>query len=166
MIYTCTIETPLGPMTATAEDEALTGLWFIGQKYYPAATASWVQEPDHQVFAALRSHLSRYFDGTDPGCDLRLAPYGSLFRKSVWDILLKIPFGRTMTYGEIARELARSGELASMSSQAVGGAVGHNPISILIPCHRVVGSDGSLTGYAGGVDKKQALLRIEGAILL
>ncbi len=166
MIHTCTIETPLGAMTATAEQGALTGLWFIGQKYYPSATATWVQEPDHPVFTALRAHLSRYFAGADPGCDIPLAPHGSLFRKNVWDILLKIPFGRTTTYGEIAREIARSEGLASMSGQAVGGAVGHNPISILIPCHRVVGADGSLTGYAGGVDKKQALLRLEGAILL
>jgi len=149
-------------MTAAAEDGALIGLWFIGQKYYPTTPATWLREPDYPVFTALRSHLSRYFAGKDPGRDIVLSPQGSPFRKSVWDILLKIPFGEVMTYGEIAQAIAHAEGLASMSSQAVGGAVGHNPISILIPCHRVVGADGSLTGYAGGVDRKDALLRLEG----
>jgi methylated-DNA-[protein]-cysteine S-methyltransferase len=163
MTYTCTIETPLGPMTAAAEDGALTGLWFIGQKYYPTTTtAAWLREPDYPVFTVLRSHLSRYFAGQDPGRDIVLAPQGSSFRKSVWDILLKIPFGQVATYGEISLAIAHARGLASMSSQAVGGAVGHNPISILIPCHRVLGVDGNLTGYAGGVDRKEALLRFEG----
>ncbi|HEY4745753.1 MAG TPA: methylated-DNA--[protein]-cysteine S-methyltransferase [Desulfuromonadaceae bacterium] len=162
MTYTCTIETPLGTMTATAEDEALTGLWFIGQKHYPATTAAWATEPDHPVFTALRAHLSRYFAGQDPGPHIPLAPHGSPFQESVWDVLQRIPFGQTTTYGEIARAIARAQGLASMSAQAVGGAVGHNPIAILIPCHRVVGGDGSLTGYAGGVDRKEALLRLEG----
>lgn len=164
MTYTCSIETPLGAMTAAAEDDALTGLWFIGQKYYPPATAAWVEKPDYPVFTALRAHLSRYFAGNDPELGISLAPHGSPFRKSVWDILLKIPFGETVTYGEIARAIAHAEGLASMSSQAVGGAVGHNPISILIPCHRVVGADRSLTGYAGGVERKEALLRLEGVI--
>lgn len=162
MTYTCTIETPLGIMTAAAEDEALVGLWFVGQKYYPDTTAPWLREPDYPVFTALRSNLSRYFAGQDPGRDIPLAPHGSLFRKSVWDILLKIPFGQIVTYGDIAQAIANAGGLVSMSSQAVGGAVGHNPISILIPCHRVVGVGGSLTGYAGGLDRKEALLRLEG----
>jgi len=162
MTYTCTVETPLGTMTAAAEGEALTGLWFIGQKHYPAATAAWINEPDYPVFKALRSHLTRYFAGQDPGHDIVLVPHGSLFRKKVWDYLLKIPFGEVVTYGEIAQAIARAGGLASMSAQAVGGAVGHNPISILIPCHRVVGADRGLTGYAGGLEKKEALLRLEG----
>lgn len=161
MIYTCTVETPLGTMTAAAEGEALSGLWFIGQKYYPITTAAWINEPDYPVFRALRSHLFRYFAGEDPGLDIVLAPHGTPFRNRVWDILLKIPFGETSTYGELAQEIAHAERLASMSSQAVGGAVGHNPISILIPCHRVVGVDRSLTGYAGGLDKKEALLRLE-----
>lgn len=162
MKYTCTVETPLGTMTAAAEEGALIGLWFIGQKYYPAETAAWITEPDYPVFKALRSHLSRYFAGQNIGHDIVLAPHGSLFRKNVWDLLLKIPFGEIVTYGEIAQAIARAGRLASMSAQAVGGAVGHNPISILIPCHRVVGVNRSLTGYAGGLDKKEALLRLEG----
>ena len=161
MTYTCTIETPLGAMTAAAEAGALTGLWFIGQKHYPLATATWTCAPDYPVFTALRSHLSGYFAGENPGRDIPLAPHGSEFRKRVWDILLKIPYGETVTYGEIAREIARGRGMASMSGQAVGGAVGHNPISILIPCHRVVGVDGALTGYAGGIKRKESLLRLE-----
>jgi len=163
MIYTCTIDTPLGAMTAALKDEALIGLWFIGQRYYPPETADWNLEPDHPVFKALRHHLARYFSSKACTLELPLAPPGSPFRKTVWDILLKIPMGQVVTYGQIARSIARTRGLASMSAQAVGGAVGHNPISILIPCHRVVGSNGGLTGYAGGLDKKAALLRLEKA---
>lgn len=167
MIYTCTVETPLGAMTAAAEDEALTGLWFVGQKYYPATIAQWLYQPDHAVFMALRFQLSRYFSGArcDDDLQLALAPHGSPFRQAVWDALRKIPFGQTATYGDIARELARAKGLSCMSAQAVGGAVGHNPISILIPCHRVVGFNSTLTGYAGGLDRKEALLRLEGVDL-
>jgi len=163
MTYTCSIETPLGTMTAAAEDQALVGLWFVGQKHYPAATGSWVCEPDHPVFTALRRRLSGYFSGSEAAGGLALAPQGSPFQMAVWDALLRIPYGKTVTYGEIAREIALAAGLGSMSAQAVGGAVGRNPISILIPCHRVLGSNKRLTGYAGGVDKKEALLRLEGA---
>lgn len=162
MIYTATIATPLGPMTAAAGREALTGLWFIGQKYYPAQTAGWTTKPDHPLFVELEAQLAAYFAGRDTGFRLPLAPKGSAFQQTVWDILLSIPYGQTSTYGEIAREIAQVRKLHSMSAQAVGGAVGHNPISILIPCHRVVGADKSLTGYAGGLDRKDALLRLEG----
>ncbi len=161
MTYTCTIDTPLGAMTAAAQGDALTGLWFIGQKYYPAS-ATWVEAPEHHVFAALRVHLGRYFAGEVAGPEFTLAPHGSRFRMSVWEILQRIPFGRVVTYCEIAREVARCRGVESMSAQAVGGAIGHNPISILIPCHRVVGSDGSLTGYAGGTERKKELLLLEG----
>lgn len=161
MIYTCTIETPLGPMTAAAENDAVTGLWFVGQKYYPAGSAQWACRQDHPVFAALQSYLSRYFCGETATCEVALAPQGSPFQQAVWAQLTRIPYGETVTYGTIAREIARGMGIATMSAQAVGGAVGHNPISILIPCHRVVGSTGKLTGYAGGVEKKEALLRLE-----
>jgi methylated-DNA-[protein]-cysteine S-methyltransferase len=161
MIYTCTIDTPLGIMTAAAKGEALIGLWFVGQKYYPTRTALWSEEPDHPVFASLRDLLARYFSGRASLPAVRLAPSGSPFQETVWNLLSKIPRGRVATYGQIAREIAQTRGLASMSAQAVGGAVGRNPISILIPCHRVVGAHGSLTGYAGGLDKKAALLRIE-----
>lgn len=163
MIYTSIINTPLGAMTASAEGGALTGLWFVGQKYYPSETGAWVNEPNHAVFESLRTWLENYFSGS--GCALLpdLAPKGTSFQKAVWEILLEIPCGRVTTYGEIAKKLAVSRGLPSMSAQAVGGAVGHNPVSILIPCHRVVGAGGNLTGYAGGLDKKKALLRLEQA---
>ncbi len=160
--YTCTVETPLGAMTAAAKNGALVGLWFIGQRYYPAATANWVDDPVNPVFAALRLKLSRYFDGEADSGDLPLAPQGSPFRMAVWDALRRIPYGKTVTYGNLAREVASGRGFCSVSAQAIGGAVGHNPITILIPCHRVVGWNGSLTGYAGGLERKEALLRLEG----
>ncbi len=161
MIYACTIDTPLGALRASAEEGALTGLWFPGQKYYPSKMETWVCEPDYTVFQALRIWLAHYFSGEECIAELRLDPRGTPFQKTVWDILLKIPFGQITTYGEIAKKIAFEKGLSRMSAQAVGGAVGHNPIAILIPCHRVVGSDGSLTGYAGGLDKKEALLKLE-----
>jgi methylated-DNA-[protein]-cysteine S-methyltransferase len=170
-IYTCSINTPLGPMTAAAEDGAITGLWFAGQKYYPAKTDAWIGKPDQPVFEKLRSWLETYFEGKKPPVNfllkpsgLRINPQGTVFQKSVWEILLQIPYGKVTAYGEIAKQLARKQGIASMSAQAVGGAVGHNPISVVIPCHRVVGADGSLTGYAGGLDRKRFLLELEGAL--
>ncbi len=160
-VYSCTFATPLGDVTASAAAEALTGLWFNGQKYYPVNTTTWVNEPDHPVFTRLRTWLSRYFRGIRTAPDVLLEPKGTTFQRAVWNMLLEIPYGQVTTYGEIARKIAASRDLHSMSAQAVGGAVGHNPISILIPCHRVVGADGGLTGYAGGLDKKEALLRLE-----
>ncbi|HXY61853.1 MAG TPA: methylated-DNA--[protein]-cysteine S-methyltransferase [Nitrospirota bacterium] len=161
MTYTCTIDTPLGVMTAAATDEALSGLWFVGQKYYPPQAAHWVYEPNRPIFKELRHFLASYFSGKAGAPCIPLAPKGSPFRKAVWDILVKIPKGHVASYGQIAALIGETRGSASMSAQAVGGAVGHNPISILIPCHRVVGHNGSLTGYAGGLDKKAALLRIE-----
>ena len=161
MIYTTTIDTPLGEMTAAAKEEALIGLWFVGQKHYPGETGRWNDAPGYTVFEALRRYLAEYFAGNAGVPDLPLDPQGSPFQQAVWDILLEIPRGEVTTYGQIGEIIARGRGLASMSAQAVGGAVGRNPISILIPCHRVVGSDGRLTGYAGGLDRKEALLRIE-----
>ncbi len=160
--YTCTIETPLGAMTAAAANGALIGLWFIGQKHYPTTTVHWIEDSSHPVLAALRGELIRYFAGEAQEGGLPLAPQGSPFQMAVWDALRRIPYGETVTYADLARDIARLRGLASMSAQAVGGAVGRNPITILIPCHRVVGSDGSLTGYAGGLERKEALLRLEG----
>ena len=158
----CPYLSPLGPMTLASDGQALTGAWFDGQKYFPALPADRTSSPDLPVFRQASAWLDRYFQGRDPGPVPALAPAGSPFRLAVWDILRAIPHGRTMTYGEIAALLARQRGLSAMSAQAVGGAVGHNPISILIPCHRVVGSGGSLTGYAGGLDRKLALLALEG----
>ena len=161
MIYTCTMDTPLGAVAVSAENEAVTGLWFIGQKYFPAEIDTWIDNPEYPLFKLLRTWLSDYFLGMDRALDLRLEPQGTPFQKAVWNILLKIPYGRITTYGEIAREIAAGRGLSAMCSRAVGSAVGRNPVSILIPCHRVVGSNGSLTGYAGGLDKKKALLQLE-----
>jgi methylated-DNA-[protein]-cysteine S-methyltransferase len=163
MTYTCAIKTPLGVMTAAAENEALRGLWFAGQKYYPAKTGEWITKPEHPVFIILNRWLAGYFAGNNPPHTFRLDPQGTDFQKSVWEILLTIPYGRVSTYGEIAKRIAARRGLSSMSAQAVGGAVGHNPVSLLIPCHRVIGAGGSLTGYAGGIDKKKALLLLEHA---
>jgi methylated-DNA-[protein]-cysteine S-methyltransferase len=146
-------------MRAAAEEGALWGLWFIGQKYFPVQTETWVETPEYPVFGALRVWLENYFDRQKPAVEIPLAPRGGRFRQSVWRLLLEIPSGETTTYGALAARISGG---FRMSSRAVGGAVGHNPISVIIPCHRVLGADGSLTGYAGGLEKKQALLELEG----
>lgn len=161
----CRMDTPLGEAVAAARDNALIGFWFVGQKYFPQETESWVENADGPVFPPLRLWLRRYFAGEAPVVDFALAPRGTPFQEAVWGLLLEIPYGSLTTYGAMARKMAVKMGRTSMSAQAVGGAVGHNPISILIPCHRVVGSSGDLTGYAGGIDKKTALLRLEGAMM-
>ena len=155
MIYTCLINTPIGEIRTAAENGALIGLWFTGQKYYPVQVGTWVNNQDYSVFESLRDWLSDYFAGRCPGQAIELNPGGTDFQRSVWEALLRIPYGHVTTYGEIAKQLG------CKSARAVGGAVGHNPISILIPCHRVIGSNGNITGYAGGIDKKRALLKME-----
>lgn len=162
-IYTCEFSSPLGQIKASATDSALTGLWFVGQRYFPAQTASWVQDDNHKVFKLLRKWLENYFSGKNPAVDFSIEPKGSEFQQKVWKILRKIPYGQVTTYGQIAAKIAEESGRSSMSAQAVGGAVGHNPVSILIPCHRVIGADSSLTGYAGGIEKKAALLHLEKA---
>ena len=161
-IFTFVTETPLGKIQAAAGNSALTGLWFIGQKYFPTGTKAWSNKPDHPVFVSLESWLNDYFAKKKPKNLIPLTPAGTDFQQAVWKLLLEIPYGKTSTYGAIASRLANAGKKAS--AQAVGGAVGHNPISLLIPCHRVLGSDGSLTGYAGGIEKKRALLELEGSL--
>lgn len=157
MLFLTHYASPLGPILLAADETGLTGLWFEGQKYFPSFLGVDYQEKETPVLTETVRWLDVYFSGKDPGFLPPLHPQGSPFRQTVWNILLTIPRGQTMTYGEIARRLG------VRSAQAVGGAVGHNPISILIPCHRVVGSDGSLTGYAGGVERKARLLQLEGA---
>ena len=160
--FTYVTETPLGKIQATARGNALTGLWFIGQKYFPTGTEAWNNELDYPVFVSLKNWLEDYFARKKPKTKIPLTPNGTDFQQAVWKLLLEIPYGSTSTYGVIASQLAAAGKKAS--AQAVGGAVGHNPISLLIPCHRVLGSDGSLTGYAGGIEKKRALLELEGSL--
>lgn len=157
MLFLTHYASPLGPILLAADETGLTGLWFEAQKYFPSFLGVDYQEKETPVLTETSRWLDVYFSGKDPDILPPLHPQGSPFRQAVWNILLTIPRGQTMTYGEIARRLGVH------SAQAVGGAVGHNPISILIPCHRVVGSDGSLTGYAGGVERKARLLQLEGA---
>lgn len=162
MVYTTQYASPIGDLLLAEKEESLIGLWLIGQKYFLGSLKEEQTERDDAaaIFKQTKKWLDRYFAGQKPAIgELRLAPDGSEFRRAVWKILCEIPYGEVMTYGEIAKKIG--GE--KMSAQAVGGAVAHNPISIIIPCHRVVGTNGSLTGYAGGMDKKIKLLTLEGA---
>ena len=164
MTYLTRLPSPLGWMLLASDGKAVTGLWFDGQKYFAAGLKPEAKEqPELPVFHQTAEWLDSYFAGRSLPPLPPLAPRGRPFRQAVWRLLLKILFGETTTYGTLTEQLKASGIPAS--PQAVGGAVGHNPISILVPCHRVVGSDGSLTGYAGGVEKKRFLLELEGADL-
>ena len=154
-------DSPLGGILLAADEIGLTGLWFDGQKYFARDLPAERIDRDTPILSEARHWLDIYFTGKEPDFLPTLHPMGSAFRQSVWEILLRIPYGQTTTYGEIARQLAEKKGLSQMSAQAVGGAVGHNEISIIIPCHRVVGTNGSLTGYAGGIDRKVKLLELE-----
>jgi methylated-DNA-[protein]-cysteine S-methyltransferase len=164
ILYSTWIDSPLGKLMLASDEKNLTGLWMEGQKYFGASlTENTIEKNGLAIFSAVQKWLDNYFAGKNPAISaLPLAPTGSGFRKSVWDILCNIPYGKVITYGEIAALMAAKTNKQSMSSQAVGGAVGHNPISIIIPCHRVIGAGGNLTGYAGGIDKKIKLLELEG----
>ncbi len=170
MIYTKKYSSPLGGILLAADDTGLIGLWFEKQKYYADIledvslendSSNQNRDSENAAIHQTERWLDIYFGGEIPDFTPPLHMIGSDFRKSVWNILLAIPYGQTMTYGEIAGVLTSKNGCSRMSAQAVGGAVGHNPISIVIPCHRVVGTNGSLTGYAGGKDKKIKLLEIE-----
>ena len=150
MIWTSEYMSPLGRITLACDDEALVGLWFNGQRYFGSVLPKVTVQREHPLFAEAGRWLDIYFSGKEPGFLPPLRYDTTPFRKRICDIMLTIPYGKTMTYGEIAAEAARQQGLAKMSAQAVGGAVGHNPISLMIPCHRVVGTNGSLTGYGGG----------------
>ena len=161
MTYTYHYKSPLGGITLSGNGTELTGLWFDGQKYFGDTLPNEYEEKTLPIFEQTARWLDIYFSGKDPGFTPPLSMETTPFRKKVWEIMLTIPFGQTMTYGEIADKIAKQKGLLKMSAQAVGGAVGHNSISLIIPCHRVVGRNGSLTGYAGGVDKKVQLLTME-----
>ena len=154
---------PLGGITMASDGKALTGLWFDGQKYFADTLSSEYTERNLPIFDEADRWLDIYFSGTDPGFTPALNMRTTEFRKAVWEVLLTIPYGKTMTYGQIAEKIANHLKVHRISAQAVGGAVGHNAVSLIIPCHRVVGADGSLSGYAGGIDRKMQLLRMEAA---
>ena len=163
MQYIDHYQSPMGGILLAADDIGLTGLWFEGQKYYARKLDPEHEEKALPVFEQTKDWLYIYFSGREVTFTPTLHMMGSDFQISVWEILRDIPYGKTMTYGEIARRIAKQKGLPRMSAQAVGGAVGHNEISLIIPCHRVIGSNGSLTGYAGGIDKKKKLLSLEQA---
>ena len=156
-------DSPLGGITEASDGKSLIGLWFDGQKYFADTLDSDYEEKKLPVFEQTDRWLDIYFSGGKPDFTPPLSMEATAFRKAVWKIMLKIPYGHTMTYGEIADKIAKQKNIARMSAQAVGGAVAHNPVSLIIPCHRVVGTNGSLTGYAGGIDKKIRLLTLEKA---
>ena len=161
-VCTSTCDTPLGRMIMAGGEEGLAGLWFEGQKHCCAGLAPGCPQREIPLFSRVRAWLGAYFAGGDPALDFPLRLEGTPFQEEVWRMLLAIDRGTVTTYGEIARRLAL-GRGARVSAQAVGGAVGRNRISIIVPCHRVVGAGGSLTGYAGGLGRKAHLLRLEGA---
>ena len=163
MIYTSNYKSPIGNLLIASKENKLVGLWIENQKYYLSNFKDKIIETENlEILVKTKKWLDRYFKGekTDIS-ELEINLIGSEFRKSVWEILKNIPYGEVITYNDIAKELAKQKGIKKMSAQAVGGAVGHNPISIIIPCHRVVGSNGSLTGYAGGIKKKIYLLEHE-----
>lgn len=163
MTYTSHYNSPIGGITLSSNGRSLTGLWFDGQKYFGDTLSEECAEKPLPIFEETARWLDIYFSGKPPGFTPPIKMETTPFRKAVWKIMLEIPFGQTMTYGEIAGKIAKQKGLSKMSAQAIGGAVGHNSISLVIPCHRVVGTNGSLTGYSGGIDKKVQLLTLEKA---
>ena len=161
MTYTMHYDSPLGKILLAADEEGMTGVWFEAQRYFAAKLPPEHEEGTMPVLGDACRWLDVYFSGREPDFTPKLHLIGSDFRQAVWALLLQIPYGQTTTYGALAKQLAAMHGLPRMSAQAVGGAVGHNEISIIIPCHRVVGTNGSLTGYAGGIDKKAKLLTLE-----
>ena len=163
MEHICHYTSPLGKITAASDGSALTGLWFDDQKYFAYTLDVEHEEQTDDILEDTIRWLDIYFSGKEPAFTPPLCMKTTPFRRMVWEILLTIPYGRTMTYAQIAEITAAERKIPKMSARAVGGAVGHNSISLIIPCHRVVGSDGSLTGYAGGIERKRRLLELEGA---
>lgn len=165
MQYISHYTSPLGELLIAADDIGLTGLWFAGQKYYARGLDTEHEERESPAIVSAKHWLDVYFAGQQPDFTPPLHLVGTDFQTAVWDILLTVPYGETLTYGEIAARIAVQQGRGHMSAQAVGGAVGRNPVSIIVPCHRIVGKSGDLTGYAAGVEKKTSLLRLENAAL-
>lgn len=163
MDYVWHYDSPLGGITLASDGKALTGLWFDGQKHFAATLGGAPEEKPLPVFEQTVRWLDAYFAGRVPDFTPPLHLIGTPFQKAVWELLLTIPYGETRSYGELAACLAETRGMSRVSARAVGAAVGRNPISLVIPCHRVLGADGRLTGYAGGLERKRALLTLEGA---
>ncbi len=161
MLFISDYQSPLGKIILTADEIGLTGLWFEGQKDIPHHLDKTHEKREIPLFRKVKQWLDTYFTGVEPNISIPVHVTGTAFQNEVWEILASIPYGKTITYGEIARQLAEKKGIPRMSAQAIGGAVGRNKISILIPCHRVVGAKGNLIGYTGGIDKKAALLKFE-----
>ena len=164
MIYTMHYHSPMGDLLLAEKNKALVGVWMEEQRYLPDLRKEDVQDnPDSLLLNQTKKWLDRYFNGERPAVkELALAPEGSEFGRAVWRLLCEIPYGKVTTYGALSKKIAAERKLDRMAAQAVGGAVGRNPISIIIPCHRVVGADGGMTGYGGGIDRKRRLLMLEG----
>ena len=161
MQYISHYRSPIGNILLAADEIGLTGLWFEGQKYFALYLDKEHEKKEIPIFEKVKEWLDIYFSGKEPDFTVPLHFTGTDFQNEIWGILCTIPYGQTMTYGEIAKQIAIKKGLPRMSAQAVGGAVGHNEISIIVPCHRAVGTNGSLTGYAGGIEKKVELLKLE-----
>jgi methylated-DNA-[protein]-cysteine S-methyltransferase len=163
MQYTSRYHSPLGDMLLAADDSGLTGLWFEGQRHFALNLDEEHEERETPLLTTTKQWLDTYFSGSEPGFTVPVHLTGTAFQNEVWELLCTIPYGHTATYGEIAEKVAAKRGVRSMSPRAIGSAVGRNQISIIVPCHRVVGASGSLTGYSGGVDRKMRLLRLEHA---
>ena len=160
MYYLTNYSSPIGDMAIISDGQSINRVSFLNQKYFkPSLVDEISSEDDLEIFAKATAYLDDYFKGLNPEIDFKLNPHGTDFRLKVWKLLLEIPYGETVTYGQIAQKIS-----PTMAAQAVGGAVGANPIAIMIPCHRVIGKNGDLTGYAAGLDKKIELLKIEGVL--
>ena len=159
MHYYDLYESPYGQMLLVAQHDALSGVYFDGQKYYPELRYEWRRDARHAPLRQAQRELVEYFGGERKHFEIALAPEGTPFQRSVWKAISNVGFGKTLTYGELARQAGCTG-----SARAAGAATGRNPLSVIVPCHRIVGSNGSLTGYAGGLDRKRALLALESGI--
>ena len=166
MFYYFTYDSPVGKLMVVSDEDNIVGLWIEGQKYFMEnIKGKMVENPNYPILKLVKKWLDDYFNGQKPELNLPLKPYGSQFKRTVWQVLCEIPYGKTVTYGSVANKVASKLGKERMSARAIGNAVGHNPISIIIPCHRVVGKNGNLTGYAGGLDKKIWLLNYENALV-
>ena len=161
-MFYCTYESNMGPLYLISDGESLNGCYLEGQKYFPDNIDNYHLNEELDIFVKSKAWLEKYFNGENPSIDeIPLNYIGTEFRKTVWEVLKEISYGKLVTYKHIAEKIAKSKGIKTMSAQAVGGAVGHNPLLIFIPCHRVIGVDGSLTGYAAGLDNKRFLLNLE-----